>query len=57
MTFDKWWEQFNSCCPLDISDEDIAKWSWEAAFDEGVKWALQQDADTLNKLRLTLEQE
>lgn len=52
MTFEEWWEQFNSCCPLDIADEDIAKWTWEVAFDEGVKWTLQQDANTQNKLGL-----
>ena len=35
MTFEEWWEHFNSCCPLDITDEDIAKWAWETAFGEG----------------------
>jgi hypothetical protein len=61
MDFEEWWKQFNSCCPLDIADEDIAKWSWssghEEGFSDGVKWVLQQDANTLNKLQLTLEEE
>lgn len=57
MTFEEWWEHFNSCCPLNITDKEIAEWSWGIAFDEGVKWALQQDANTLNKLQLTLEEE
>lgn len=56
MTFEEWWEHFNSCCPLDITDEDIAKYAWEAGLDEGMKWTLQQDANTLNKLQLTLEE-
>jgi hypothetical protein len=34
MTFKEWWRHFNSCCPLDITDEDIAKWAWEAAWDQ-----------------------
>ena len=34
MTFEEWWKHFNSCCPLDITDEDIAKWAWEAAWDQ-----------------------
>ena len=29
--------------------------AWEVAFDAGVKWTLQQDANTLNKLQLTQE--
>jgi hypothetical protein len=61
MTFEEWWEHFNSCCPLDITDEEIAKWAWgashEEGFSDGVKWALEQDANTLNKLRLTLEED
>ena len=55
MTFEEWWEDFNSCCPLNITDKEIAKWAWEAAFEEGVKWTLKQDANTMNKLQLTLE--
>ena len=51
MTFEEWWKHFNSCCPLDITDEDIAKWAWgaghEEGFSEGVKWALEQDTETI----------
>jgi hypothetical protein len=36
MTFEEWWKHFNSCCPLDITDEDIAKWAWEAGIQEGI---------------------
>jgi len=39
-----------------VSDEfQIAQAAWEAAFNAGVTWALEQDADTLNKLQLTME--
>ena len=34
MTFEEWWEHFNSCCPLDITDEEIAKWAWDAATEQ-----------------------
>ena len=55
MIFEEWreGEQWNDHC----NPTDFAKAAWEAAFGEGVKWALQQDANTLNKLGLTLEQE
>jgi hypothetical protein len=36
MTFEEWWEHFNSCCPLDITDEETAKWAWEAGIQEGI---------------------
>ena len=36
MTFEEWWKHFNSCCPLDITDEDIAKWAWGAGHEEGI---------------------
>lgn len=56
MTFEEWWAEFNSCCPLDITEKEIAQWAWDTAFDAGVKWTLKQDTNTLNKLMLTLEQ-
>ena len=34
MTFEEWWEHFNSCCPLDITDEEIAKYAWDAAMEQ-----------------------
>ena len=37
-------------------DNQTAEEYWQSAFDEGVKWTLQQDANTLNKLQLTLEE-
>ena len=49
MTFDEWWEHFNSCCPLDITDEEIAKWAWEEAsmdaYSRGFKAAKEIDAE------------
>lgn len=36
MTFDEWWEEFDSSCPLDITDSEIAKRSWEAGIQEGI---------------------
>ena len=36
MTFEEWWREFNGCCPLDITDEDMAKWAWEAGVQEGI---------------------
>ncbi len=49
MTFEEWRDanEFGDCSP---------RAAWEAAFDEGVKWTLKQDANTLNKLQLTLEE-
>lgn len=55
MTFEEWWETFSR----DSVDGDVdllVRAAWEAAFDEGVKWTLQQDANTLNKLQLTLDE-
>ena len=45
MTFEEWWKHFNSCCPLDITDEEIAKWAWEAAFEEGYKFANKENEE------------
>lgn len=55
MTFEEWWEA--EIATKDKWVKEIAKSAWEAAFDEGVKWTLQQDANTLNKLQLTMEEE
>ena len=53
MTFEEWWE--DSVYPF--THEDCAKEAWEAGFNEGLKCALKQDSNTLNKLQLTLEEE
>lgn len=53
MTFEEWWDEWEG----QYSIKDLAEAAWEAAFEEGVKWTLQQDANTLNKLQLTLEEE
>ena len=44
MTFEEWWEHFNSCCPLDITDEEIAKWAWDAATEQAQpEWISVED--------------
>ena len=55
MTFEEWWDV--EVATKDTWVKDVCQSAWESAFDEGVKWALQQDANTLNKLQLTLEQD
>jgi len=53
MTFEEWLgDDFKY---LSSSQARIARSAWEAAFNAGVTWALEQDADTLNKLQLTME--
>lgn len=62
MTFDEWYRVYLKAkhenyfgSPSEPIDD--VKAAWDAAFEEGVKWTLKQDANTLNKLQLTLEQE
>lgn len=55
MTFEKWLEE--SGWTFGDNAVHAAEDAWEAAFDEGVKWTLKQDANTLNKLMLTLEEQ
>ena len=57
MTFEEWWQEMLCNSPHPIPSQFTHEQTWEAAFDEGVKWTLQQDANTLNKLQLTLEEE
>ena len=45
MTFEEWWEHFNSCCPLDITDEEIAKYAWEKAWDAAMEQAQTEDLE------------
>lgn len=56
MTFEEWWE-VQEDLDRNPANEAFARPVWDAAFDEGVKWTLQQDANTLNKLQLTLEED
>jgi hypothetical protein len=37
MDFEEWWGHFNSCCPLDITDENIAEHAYEAGIQEGIE--------------------
>lgn len=53
MTFRDWAKDLFNMFNM---DNKTAEEYWQAAFDEGVKWALKQDANTLNKLQLTLEE-
>lgn len=50
MTFRDWAKDLFNMFNM---DNGTAEEYWEAAFNEGVKWALQQDANTINKLGLT----
>lgn len=54
MTFEEWAKDLFNMFNM---DNRTAEEYWEAAFDEGVKWTLKQNANTLNKLQLTLEEE
>ena len=53
MTFRDWAKDLYNMFNM---DNQTAEEYWEAAFEEGVKWTLKQDANTLNKLMLTLEE-
>ena len=53
MTFEEWLGDGYKY--LSSSQARLARTAWEVAFDAGVKWALEQDANTLNKLQLTQE--
>jgi len=53
MTFEEWLGDDYKY--LSGSQARIARKAWEVAFNAGVKWALEQDADTLNKLQLTMD--
>ena len=36
MTFEEWYTEFNSCCPLDITEEEVALRAWRAGWAEGL---------------------
>ena len=36
MTFEEWYTEFNSCCPLDITKEEVALRAWRAGWAEGL---------------------
>ena len=43
MKFIDWWIEFSRCCPLDITDSEMAKQAWEAGIQEGI--GRKRDAD------------
>ena len=53
MTFQEWLGDDYKY--LSSREARMARTAWEVAFNAGVKWALEQDADTLNKLQLTMD--
>ena len=36
MKFIDYWIEFSRCCPLDITDVEMAKQAWEAGIQEGI---------------------
>lgn len=62
-TFEEWYSVHQADCWAILKENGTKEalkeaWQagWEAAFEEGVKWTLKQDANTLNKLMLTLDE-
>ena len=37
MTFEDYWREFSRCCPLDITDSEMAKHAFETGIQEGIK--------------------
>ena len=38
MKFLDWWKEFSRCCPVDITDSEMAKQAWEAGIQEGIEY-------------------